>query len=621
MEEKVTSYMQQLISKINTLNGEVDGKKGIDTVIEGDGQIRNLTEKSLSHPRNDEPYQNFSESWKIIALSQISGALKLVDISDLPLDKKEESVRFFKNFENFWMDLIDDNARNLSEKENLDILMNKMQSSTGVLVDYLLNQNLSINGKAINSDELIPIEAQREKYSKALQAARDFVNFDDRPRDIVTHINFSDHNNNKYQLKWTSEPSSYLSSQLKDELNAIRDNKESEFPEWYKGANIVQKALVVKHADNILQGQIIPTQMRFMPGLRNLYLHKRELYKQSPQGAEMKLISETQEITSGTLAHNGKGNQHEITKGNIKMLQAFAEEKGFTKLTLDVLNTNFLKKAEKDIVTGINKAFREVKTEPANSEVTLEKFQAGVNKLVLPKALRQRNVKKHTEQSLNAFDSPKSSEAKQEHVIAVMCQSGKDRTQRQELLNSLAWTQREIQKVSPEFFSNSHNMINLTRALRNSGHAETIIGAVGSTRGILGAKTENILHNLLQVDRPKITNFNKIEPKFDQSLGDVWREYKVNKEQKSRELEDELTNPNNPLNKDILDLENELSQPNNPLFESASDNIVTKFNAQDRELLKEASAAFKITKKSNSLTLNPLRAHNKKKSKSEAQSR
>ncbi len=383
---------------------------------------------------NDRKAQDSYASWIEGAASQARAVSILLSISKV--DTKSKNIiesTIVQNFQNYLIKLTNET----SPKE-----YKKLTSQFSYKLIELLK----------TSDLILPENAKisildNKSIAKMMNEVRDFGNFEDEQNHIITLAPTF----NTKPLTWASIKVNPISDEIKKEYNLILS---APSPEWFKKLTPVQKALTIKYKKQIIDGEhVIPTQLRFLPGLKNCYQDIKYYGKEA-----------SIEMHSGTMAYNaGQDVSDEsirLTKLNIAHAEDIVSKKA---LSIQVLNSNSsFEKPDQNICTIMLKSVDQNK---------IEYHQDGINLLA---ALFTKNLggvtKTVSDISIRANDIHNN----KNKILWTMCKSGKDRTFIMLLRNAAV------------IFGKNSNDQQIALSLAKSNHADVMAGGVGGTRGALG---------------------------------------------------------------------------------------------------------------------------------------
>jgi len=162
----------------------------------------------------------------------------------------------------------------------------------------LLSKHIKIAGK---EKQLTP-----SQIIERLAQVRDFGNFDEKPLALVTRMTTNGETFTQVDIPLGGGFSPELKSQYLDLASLFTRPPEHKWDiPWYKNQMPHIQYLIKKYANNILAGQIVPTQLReFLPALRN--------------GGEEYLLDETGEIIQKHYHAGSPG--HLLSKGLLERL-------------------------------------------------------------------------------------------------------------------------------------------------------------------------------------------------------------------------------------------------------------------------------------------------------------
>ena len=321
------------------------------------------------------------------------------------------------------------------------------------MVEAVRGENLVINGAEVS-------KMKTGDLLKVIGDARDFCNFGETQNNIVS-ISKAVDGKNVILASMKLDP---MSEKMKKEYQKI--NTET-LPQWFEDMTPVQQALTKKHLPEIIDGQhAIPTQLRYLPGLKNAYLDVKGL-----ANAEGKLSQVYTEAHSGTMVHGGgqaRGAEVERVTGltldhAASLAGAGAGAGAGDGLVLSLLNSN-------SILNGVDRTICQVTAKVSKDKRGVSYNQNGVN---LVASNPDKALKTIEDLSLNTTKT-------ESGLLWTMCKSGKDRTFG--IMTRNAATQFGMSDKSEAF----------AKAIGDTGHAEAMAAGAGATRGAYGLKLKEM---------------------------------------------------------------------------------------------------------------------------------
>lgn len=289
-----------------------------------------------------------------------------------------------------------------------------------------------------------------------MNTVRDFGNFEDRHDHILTLTPQAKNNS----MAWISIKVNPISEDIRQEYQNI-DIQDKE-PLWFKKLSLLEQALVKKYRDRILDGTyVIPTQLRFLPGLKNCY-----------QDIKIYNNQEYLEMHSGTMAYNA-GNEVSneairLTKLNIAHAKKLVDG---THLNLQVLNSNsILEKPDQNICTIMAKSV---------DQKEIGYHQNGINLLASVFTKSGKGVIGTVTEISNRANELSQ---KENETLWTMCKSGKDRTFAMLVRNAAVIFGRK------DNIYNKEHAQQIAIAMAQSNHSDIMAAGAGATRGAVGLK-------------------------------------------------------------------------------------------------------------------------------------
>lgn len=352
--------------------------------------------------------------------------------------------------------------------------------------------SLNIKGKKLNQKTLI----------KELGSAKDFANFEETPLTVKTVIMPE---SEEAKLIWESKPTKqHLSPKLQNQYQAIKTGDQNNYPEWFKKLSPIKQNLTQKYAVSaILEGQTVPTQLSFLPGVRNGYIDTRTFQYTDNNGQQQNLSYK--EIRAGTAAylsrHISDKERVELTKENLLSLKEFITKEKIAD-AVKITSLNSVIKEQGMIRAPLKKAFEQLQAagDPFFSE---DIFIGGINSLAFISGKNNRS--KHAE---IAYEIARRQMNGEKIIFATGCKSGKDRTGGQAIFNWLNFLQKQLNS------DNLNPKIKIVSELiTKSGHAENLAAQAGTSRGIHALNmggSPNLFY--LQNQKSKLAKLNHLNP-------------------------------------------------------------------------------------------------------------
>ncbi|MDG1436789.1 MAG: hypothetical protein P8P83_03270 [Rickettsiaceae bacterium] len=173
-----------------------------------------------------------------------------------------------------------------------------------------------------------------KKPFKKLNIAKDFQNFKDEHKNIVTISSIVDKNGKQRNVVEAEVAFKELTADQKKDYQAIIDAKDT--PKWFQKLKPWEQKLVENNAQAIIEGNhVIPTQLRQIVGMKNAF----EKITAVMNGQELEILHTSKHAGTLTSLAKDKKSRQDITNENAKQAQAWmGSEKQIHCNTLNSLN-------------------------------------------------------------------------------------------------------------------------------------------------------------------------------------------------------------------------------------------------------------------------------------------
>ncbi len=195
-------------------------------------------------------------NWAIIGFNYLDAYKSLLNINELESDTNE-----FKHLVSGYWQTVQD--KNIDPKE-----------AVAALIHNHLKPNLAEKLGTEQGDAL-----------KQMEIAKDFSNLGFEPFTVATKVKNKNHHSLHIDV-----PIYEMTSSQKADFTQIQSNfeKEGELPLWFNALPQLAQNLIYNQLDNILEGRVIPTQLRkYLPGLRNMGEDRVFMYDGSSEPVEV----------------------------------------------------------------------------------------------------------------------------------------------------------------------------------------------------------------------------------------------------------------------------------------------------------------------------------------------
>ncbi len=437
---------------IDLLDIKIDNNCGITTKYVGDpdneSQIRD------ARKANGEKPEKFYHPWLQNLGAQARGASILMDTYNVEEGlKKAAEQKIYNLFRNY--------KRKLKSLDNNDAETPKKRKE--------LVQNFSYEMAEVLKKTL-PEEALKGiKIEKLIDQVRDFGNFDQTHRNVITLINVD----NKTIIK-----SSLKVPPVNDKIKELYNNLDDQT--WFNKLKDQEKKLVMRYQKKITSGKyILPTQLRYLPGLKNAYFDVFGVAEVNGDKIELKKENAHFLFQSGTMAYNAGDSKKtdrtalDITEKNINYALKLTQDLTGKNLHIQSLNS-WIGGGDWNIVGLMNRAVKSIKKKYSS----ISYAQAGVNETTPFNSIK------------DIYDSL--SIEKYDQVSWLQCKSGKDRT------NAM------IDATQTKILSKDENlnctMDQIKEAMVKSNHAERSAGGPGGSVGADGLKVDGVFGTLNRIN-------------------------------------------------------------------------------------------------------------------------
>lgn len=453
--ESYTSLMKQLNKAMDArcaiVQHEIDGPTPLGQQA---GNPSKITVRDARNTNGTKP-EDLLESWMGAMAAQARGAASLLDMNEAQkfarvTSAADEKKAVVKTFEAYCK-----RVRGASSpKERAKIVTEFNQELVGVLKSC---------GVVIGEQKLS--DMKDAKVIQIMGDARDFCNLGEKTQNH--QVTIFRNPEGKGDFIWASMKMNPISEEIKaeyEQVRSYRDNRDSgvdQTPGWFQNLKPHQRELTLKYLDQIIGGNhALPTQLRFLPGLKNAFIDVKGPVMGGKVSEEAYV-----ECHSGALVHNaGTENNKEarrVTALNMRHAKGVVGEK---RVVLSVLNTNSILQPGERNICRISK-------EVAGKVEGVEYHQNGVNLASLnPDA----SLKK-----IEEFSAKTNKSGQNANILWTACKSGKDRT--------VGVLMRSMAKIfggrKPEEF---------IKLLSSTGHAEALASGAGATRGAYGLKLKEM---------------------------------------------------------------------------------------------------------------------------------
>lgn len=467
----ITRYLS--VGEIPILGAEQKEAKQGEKVIIRDATSQN---QELSKYIKDEFPASYAKSMATTA----RGACKIIELSDLEQDKKMNA------YQNVLASLKESTNNIDSQASSSESRIKEVREFESDLLYMLQEQNLTFKKQGIEDSTKSWNILKRNRgngydLKKMLNDMRDAENLKEEQNHICTITKGLNDESEKIATFTTRiQP---LSDAQKVEFVNIKNNKS--LPKWYSKLKPYQKLVVKSHIDELIEGKTIPTQLRYIPGLRNSFLEN------SYEINDNNVIQFDRAIRTGTPSyfHNQKIGQ-EITNQNIKHIEDLSSiglDKGVKRdLTIQTLNY------AKGVMSLFgSEGFMCASIEKACDSKTIKYENVSVGNMY-NKADMIENITGNSRFNKNA-------------LIVQTCKSGKDRTGFSRILRQLSCYAKHKNKTL-----NDTGLATVSNRIWSSNHATELASGYGCTHGSQALKgrayQEGSLHIYLPVP---VTNIPK----------------------------------------------------------------------------------------------------------------
>jgi hypothetical protein len=186
--------------------------------------------------------------------------------------------------------------------------------------------------------------------TKALNAAKDFVNFDDRPFHLTTIFTIHDTKNKPRAVIESDVMHLGLTKEIEKEFVLIARSKGETGLAWFDKMPEPKKSLLRVYATKFASGNyVFPTQLADIIGVRNFY--SKTVTISEPEGGFRRILST---MHSAAPIFYGKGTREAHTLQNLRLIAQFVSPSGATdKVVLASLNSSHGEAADQSIVSGL----------------------------------------------------------------------------------------------------------------------------------------------------------------------------------------------------------------------------------------------------------------------------
>lgn len=464
----------------NIKNYYLDGPAVIGSDSNREQQIRIRDARDANRKKPEES----PESWIQGIASQarsVSILLETIDAEDQLKSKIEKQIYdFFKSHS-----ILIENGK-LSASEKKDVVDNFSYEIALLLKEQ---KNLVVNGREISTFDV-------KKIGKIINGVRDFGNFEESSHHTMTITPTIDKNGDN--IVWFSAQMNPLSKTLKTEYDEL-SNKD-----WYHSLSDLEKKLVERYRSEILSGDhVMPTQLRYLPGLKNCYMDFYGTVKDNKIDRKLHIAPH-----SGTMAHGGgkylpdnsKVGLDRITLEQIKHSKELITKVGVNQMHLQVLNSSgtLADKADRNLCYTMDNVYGTMRRDPG-----LTYSRSGINAGAESDPLENvDNISK------KAVDLDKQGG----QAIWVKCKSGKDRTF-MVLFNNITSILGEKEP---------HNKRAIADSLLYSNHAETMASSAGGSRGAVGLKLRGTYLRLFWTDPLKVLGEKSLSHILGANTSEHW---------------------------------------------------------------------------------------------------
>lgn len=466
----------------NIKNYYLDGFEVVGSMDHTKQQIRVRDARDANNKKPEESTDSWIQGMAAQARA-ISILLENVYTTTKSKNQIEDEVYYlFKSHSNL---LMNDNA--LSSKERKDVVDNFSYDIASLLKE---DQEIMVDGTKISNSNVKTI-------GKIINNVRDFGNFEEKSHHTMTITPKID--DKGINIVWFSRQMNPISKDLKDEYDNLIGKT------WLQKLTPLQRNLVTKYKDKIISGNhIIPTQLRYLPGLKNCYM---DLYG-TVQENKVKEIHIAPH--SGTMVQDGGNTVSDevdrITEMQINHANNLVQQMGATKMHLQVLNSTgpgsrVLDNSDRNLCFTMDRVVKKINSH----QKVIDYERAGVNSFAESDPLK--NVNNITEKAKDIDKTPNT-------LFWAKCKSGKDRTF-MILFNNMT-------SILGDNYKGDKEKRAIADALLYSNHAETMASSAGGSRGAVGLKLGGTYLRLFWTDRLKLINSKGNNHALGNKTGKHW---------------------------------------------------------------------------------------------------
>ncbi len=445
---------------------------GANTDNKVDVEIRDARlQKSL--PGRAKLPNDVPENWMVNAAATARGAIKLLSLSghEAASDLKQEVLMHLQNC----ISAIEKNGTTPTKRNDCIKQMNTQ------IKKLLCKNNVSINGQNLK-------DLKDKDLSRMMIYARDSANL------ATDHYITTTISGDLSQGQRVNHIQSFIPVvPVSDKLTSRYQNLNQQ--EWYKSLTPIEQALAKSSASKLTDGKhILPTQLQFMPGVRN-YGISTTCFSQDNQ---IDQESSRSFMRSGAPAYNvGKAKDgaeremHSITAENVEHVQTIAHASGkdveFHLLTNEVFDEKRIGKALATIVAQIPGKALKLDDSGLGEETSTDESLSSTDKALSnsfaikasPLSITHKN--KHAHLS-GIWETLSSNE--QEFLLYAACKSGKDRTGLVDKSNNLLSVKEYLESINVADLEHAYKTYN------DAMHNEFLAASNGGSRGSNGLKAD-----------------------------------------------------------------------------------------------------------------------------------